>query len=431
METVDVVTVFLRNRGEVLLLRRSDEVGSYAGQWGAVAGHAEGAPDDLAREEIREETGLHDHVTFVRRGEPFEVEDTDRETREGASRNDERRSREQGTRWRVHPYLFDCDSRDVTPNEETVEWTWVPPTAIRERDTVPQLWTSYDHVRPRVADVRDDATHGSAYLSVRALEVLRDEAALADDWDAVADVARELRAARPAMHAVGNRVDGAMAEADDRTPDAVVHAAIDAIERAVDADDEAAAAAADRLRGDRVLTLSRSGTVTETLRRADPDAVVALESRPGGEGVGVAESLADTLETDVTLAYDAAVAHLFATADIDALLVGADSVLPSGEVVNKVGTRTAATAAAREGCPVVAVCARAKVAPAGTTTTDLEPRDAAELYDGDADVRVVNPTFDRTPPELVDAVVTEAGVLDADAVAAVAEEHAAQTAWDA
>jgi translation initiation factor 2B subunit (eIF-2B alpha/beta/delta family) len=412
METVAVVTVFLRNRGEVLLLRRSDEVGTYAGQWGAVAGHAEGAPDDLAREEIREETSLHEHVTLVRRGEPFDVED-----------------RERAIRWRVHPYLFDCDTREVTPNYETTDWEWVSPTEIHERDTVPRLWTSYDHVRPRIDDVRDDATHGSTYISVRALEVLRDEAALADDWDTVADVARELRAARPAMHAVGNRVDEAMAEADDRSPAAVERAAVAAIERAVDADDEAATAAADRLRGDRVLTLSRSGTVTETLHRADPDAVVALESRPGGEGVGVAESLADALETDVTLAYDAAVAHLLATEDLDALLVGADSVLPSGEIVNKVGTRTAATAAAREGCRVVVVCARAKVAPAGTTTADLEPRDATELYDGAADLRVVNPTFDRTPPEVVDAVVTEAGVLDADAVTEVAEEHAALADW--
>ena len=44
-EATDVVTVFLRNGGAVLLLRRSDEVGSYRGRWGAVAGHAEGGPD--------------------------------------------------------------------------------------------------------------------------------------------------------------------------------------------------------------------------------------------------------------------------------------------------------------------------------------------------------------------------------------------------
>lgn len=410
METVSVVTAFLRNRGEVLLLRRSDEVGSYAGQWGGVAGHAEGDPDELVHEEIREETGLDEHVALVRRGEPFDVEDRDR-----------------GSRWRVHPYLFDCNARDVQPNYETTEWEWVPPTVIRERDTVPELWTSYDRVRPRVEDVADDTTRGSAYLSLRALEVLRDEAALADDWSEVAAVARELRDARSTMHAVANRVNRAMAVADDRTPEAVVRAAIDAVERAANADEDAAAAAADRLRGDRVLTLSRSGTVTETLRRADTEAVFVLESRPGGEGVGVAESLAP--ETDVTLAPDATVAHLLSTDPVDALLVGADGVRADGSVVNKVGTRTAATVAAREDCEVLVVCARDKIAPPDSAL-DLEPRPREELYDGDADVTVVNPTFDRTPAALVDAVVTEDGALDAEAVAGVAAEHATLDGWD-
>lgn len=413
METVEVVTAFLRNRGEVLLLRRSDQVGSYTGLWGGVAGHAEGSPDDLVREEISEETGLHEHVTLVRRGEPFTVDDAARDTR-----------------WRVHPYLFDCESRDVTPNEETVEYEWVHATGILERDTVPELWTSYDRVRPRVADVARDATHGSAYLSLRALEVLRDEAALADEGDAVADVARDLLDARPAMHAVVNRVNRVMTDAEARTPERVHRAAIETIERAASADDDAAAAAADRLRGARVLTLSRSGTVTETLRRADPEAVFVLESRPGGEGVGVAESLADALDaTEVTVAPDATVAHLLATERVDALLVGADSVLPHGAVVNKVGTRTAATVATHEAIEVLVACARAKIAPAGTTTADLEPRDPAEVYDGDAALRVVDPTFDRTPPALVHALVTEAGTLDPDAVGAVADEHAALSAW--
>ncbi|WP_255151956.1 NUDIX domain-containing protein [Halorarius halobius] len=408
METVHVVTAFLRNRGEVLLLRRSGEVGSYSGQWGGVAGHAEGSPDELVREEIREETGLHGKVTLVRAGESFDVEDAER-----------------GTRWVVHPYLFDCESRDVTPNEETTEWAWVPPTAIRERETVPALWTSYDRVRPRLGDVTDDATHGSAYVSLRALDVLRDEAALADDYEAVAAVARDLLAARPSMHAVTNRVNRAMRAADERTPAAVERAAIDAIDRAARADERAAATAADHVEG-RVVTLSRSGTVTATLRRADPPAVTVLESRPAREGVGVAEELAD--ETDVTLAVDAAVAGLLDAADC--VLVGADAVLPDGSVVNKVGTRTAATAAVRAGVPVWVVCARDKVAPTGTTDPDLEPGDPEAVYDGDADLRVHNPTFDRTPAALVDGVVTEAGVLDAEDVASVADDHAALADWD-
>lgn len=277
-------------------------------------------------------------------------------------------------------------------------------------------------------EIATDRTHGAAWLSLRALELLRDGADGADDWPTVAALARDLRDARPAMHAVGNRVDRAMARAADRTPDAVARAASEVRRAAADADEDAAANAAARLRGSRLLTLSRSGTVSETLSRADPVALFVLESRPAREGVDVAESVAAA--TDVTLATDAAVGYLLATEEVDAVLLGADSVLPHGSVVNKVGTRTAATVAAREAVEVVVVCARDKVAPAGTDEVDPEPGDPSAVYDGDADLTVANPTFDRTPAALVDAIVTEDGALDPGEVRAIAEEHAALADWD-
>jgi 8-oxo-dGTP pyrophosphatase MutT (NUDIX family) len=210
MSETHVVACFLRNRGEVLLLRRSDDVGSYSGQWGAVAGHAEGDPDGTAREEIREESGLGDAVSLVRAGESFDIEDGD-------------------THWVVHPYLFDSDSRAVETNDETTEFEWNLPTEIRRRETVPDLWRSYEHVAPTVDTVEADTDHGSAWLSVRALEVLRDRAGVlattgAEGWDDLAAHAEDLRTTRPSMTVIGNRINRAMADAsDDRTPAAVGH----------------------------------------------------------------------------------------------------------------------------------------------------------------------------------------------------------------
>jgi translation initiation factor 2B subunit (eIF-2B alpha/beta/delta family) len=426
MEVIHVVSCFLRNRAAVLLVRRSDAVGSYTGRWGAIAGHVAPDPDEPAADrdrdpdaaahaEIAEEAGLADAVTLVRRGDPFPVEDADLDTR-----------------WVVHPYLFDCDSRDVAVNAETTEYEWVPPTEILRRETVPDLWKSYDRVRPGVDAVADDRTHGSASLSLRALETLRDEAALAverdaGDWNALAALARELRAARPSMPVVANRVNRVVhAAVDDRTPAAVETAATDALDAALDAAVEAAATAAERIAEERVVTLSRSGTVREALARADPAAVLVAESRPGAEGVGVAESLAGA-GVDTTIAPDAAVAHALSTGDWDAVLVGADAILPDGAVVNKLGTRAFALAAAREDLPVYAVAAADKITP------DPEPRleraDPAAVYDGDADLAVAAPLFDVTPADLVTGCCTERGLLDAEAVAAVAEEHGERAAW--
>jgi translation initiation factor 2B subunit (eIF-2B alpha/beta/delta family) len=155
--------------------------------------------------------------------------------------------------------------------------------------------------------------------------------------------------------------------------------------------------------------------------------VFVAESRPDREGVGVAERLAG--EIRVTLHTDAAVAHVLATREVDAVVVGADAVLADGSVVNKTGTRAAALSAAREGVPLCVVCAADKVTPDEEATLESGPRES--VYDGDADVGVLNPTFDVTPPDLVSAVRTELGVLDTDDVREVAREHAALADWDA
>lgn len=411
MEETHVVTVFVRNGTDVLLLRRSEAVGSYRGQWGAVAGHAEGDPDALAREELVEETGISlDEVTLVRTGEPFDVVDEDR-----------------NTTWVVHPFLFDCETRDVETDWETTEYEWCPPTEILDRETVPDLWTSYERVAPTVETIENNETHGSATLSLRALEVLRDRAAAGADWSALTSLARNLRAARPSMAAVENRVNRMMANAADgetATTEAVLDTAHEEIDAALDADDRAAAVAAERLSGRHVVTLSRSGTVRDALLDGEPATVTVAESRPGGEGVAIAGQLADE-GVDVTLVADSELPT--AVADADCVLVGADGVLPDGSVMNKVGTRGAALAADFEGVPCWVVCSRDKVQTDGEV--DREERDASELYAGDAALTVRNPTFDVTPATLVDAVLTESGALDTDDVEAVAAEHRANEEW--
>jgi translation initiation factor 2B subunit (eIF-2B alpha/beta/delta family) len=427
METRPVVTCFLRSEGEVLLLRRSDAVGSYRGQWSGVAGHvADDAgrdrdPETAARAEVDEETGLADAVTLVRQGDSFQVADTDH-----------------GVRWQVHPFLFDCEARTVETNEESTETAWVHPPEILTRETVPRLWTSWDRIRPRVATVREDRTHGSAWLSLRALEVLRDEAALADagrsddletaerdgdDWEALAALAAEIREARPSMVVIANRLDRAMAAVTDESPAAVERAATEALNHAVTADRVAAAVAAEHV-GDRIATLSRSGTVRAVAAAAAPEAVLVAESRPGGEGVGVAETLAES--TAVTLTTDAAFGHELDAWSADTLVVGADRVLPDGCVVNKVGTRSAALSAAAADVDCYAVCATDKIAP--RAAWDREERDAQEVYAGAADIAVSNPTFDITPASAV-TVVTERGVLETDEIGGIADAHRDRSEW--
>lgn len=399
MDETHVVTCFLRNHAEVLLLKRSERVGSYPGLWGGVAGHAEEAPDHLARQEIAEETGLESHITPVRAGEPFSVTDSDLDTE-----------------WVVHPYLFDCDSRDVEPNEETTRYEWVSPIEIRNRKTVPDLWTAYERVGPTVESIASDRTHGASYLSVRALEHLRD---VASDMEITRSehlaVARELCEARPSMTGIANRVGRLISNADGKS-ERVLQLADSEIERALTAREDAGRHAAAQITGQAVLTLSRSGSVRETLAAASPEAVYVAESRPGGEGVQVAEALDET--TPVTLLPDSAIAHTLWSEGIDAVLVGADTVLADGRLINKVGTRGVALVAAYENVPVYAVTAADSISP-DATAQDLEP---SGFYDGDADLSVIAPMFDVTPADRV-TVITEDGPQSVGDIEALANQY--------
>ncbi|UTF53846.1 NUDIX domain-containing protein [Natronosalvus rutilus] len=458
-EPSQVVTAFLRNAGEVLLARRSDAVGTYTGTWGAVSGFAEGDPNAQARREIAEETGLEDACTLVRSGRPLEVTDA-----------------EIGREWVVHPYLFDCDAREVELSEEHDVHEWAHPTAILtgEYETVPGLWAAYERVAPTVRSIAADADHGAAWLSIRGLEVLRDRAGLLvaeradgkqslegselddglalenegqtpahdDEWDELATLAERLLEARPSMAVLRNRVDRAMGTAldagregddggeasEDETPApdaaAVLEATTAVLERAATADDEAAARASDRLE-ETVMTLSRSGTVLEAIRASDAHRVYVAESRPGLEGVGVAESLAD--ERPVTLHTDAAAASLLSRESVDQVVVGADTIRPDGVVVNKTGTRGVALAAVHEEIPVTIVAASDKVSTREEIALESGSRNA--VYCGDAPFDVTNPTFDVTPAECVTEVVTERGVLEPDDVTALVEEAREFAAW--
>lgn len=413
------MTCFLRHRGEVLLLRRSDAVGSYAGQWGAVAGHAEGHPEAAAEREIEEETGLHEAATLVRRGEAFAVEDE-----------------ALGTRWMVHPFLFDCTRRDAAANWETTEVEWTAPVALLQRETVPELWTSYEQVAPTVETVAGDDTHGSAYISIRALEVLRDRAGFwayrrpeGNARAALVDLAEALLAARPSMTALGNRVHRVMeACAPDFDPETVAKEAHAAIGRALDADADTARRAAGYVGGRAVCTLSRSGTVLDALEQADPPPkhVFVAESRPAREGIYTAETLA-AKGLDVTVMTEAAVASVLDHEAIDVVLVGADAVLPAGSVVNKTGTRMMATLAQDAGIPCYAVAAIDKVATGDTPSLEEGPR--AAVYDGEAPLRVLNPTFEVTPSTPISGIITEQGILHPSEVRDVAYELGALQQW--
>jgi translation initiation factor 2B subunit (eIF-2B alpha/beta/delta family) len=161
------------------------------------------------------------------------------------------------------------------------------------------------------------------------------------------------------------------------------------------------------------VTLSDSENVAECLRRLDErgqlDRVIVMESRPLLEGRTFAKTLRET-GIQVTLVVDAAGPGCMAEATV--ALVGADSVLRDGSVVNKVGSYPLAIAARAHKKPFFVACETLKFDARFTAATWPTPpvRDPAEVWDRPAlGVDVRNPSFEIVPFGLVTRVLTERG----------------------
>jgi len=127
---------------------------------------------------------------------------------------------------------------------------------------------------------------------------------------------------------------------------------------------------------------------------------------------------------------DSAAAHLMSTGQVQWVIVGADRIAANGDTANKIGTYQLAIAARHHGVKfmVVAPSSTVDMATASGVDIEIELRSPDELfaYGGQRTVvegaRAWNPVFDVTPATLIDAIVTERGVVerpDAVSMAAV------------
>ena len=116
-----VVTCIVRNKGRILLLQRSNKVGSYRGQRAGVSGYVERGEEEeaAARRELKEEIG-RGKASLAKRIEP-------------------QRFRDGEVVWCVHAFLFDVKDRSVRIDWEHQSLEWVAPEDVAKYRTVPGL----------------------------------------------------------------------------------------------------------------------------------------------------------------------------------------------------------------------------------------------------------------------------------------------------
>jgi translation initiation factor 2B subunit (eIF-2B alpha/beta/delta family) len=162
-----------------------------------------------------------------------------------------------------------------------------------------------------------------------------------------------------------------------------------------------------------LMTHSLSGTVVGVLAacHSQIERVIVLEGRPRYEGRDMAQQLVKH-GIAVTLITDAQ-ADIFLP-QCHAVVVGADTILANGDVLNKAGTALLAWAAHGHKVPFYVLSETLKISPRSWSgdLAQLEEKEAEEVLEKPiAGVTVRNFYFDHTSNRLVTKIITEQGVM--------------------
>ena len=145
--------------------------------------------------------------------------------------------------------------------------------------------------------------------------------------------------------------------------------------------------------------------------------VIATETRPIQQGSRLTAFELKHDGIDVSLIPDTAVGYTMANGLVNKVVVGADRILRTGHVYNKIGTYQVATMAKQHNIPFY-VAAPLSTFDMKSNPEDviIEQRKASEVTGiGDKKtapdgINVINPAFDMTPPELISGIITEKGI---------------------
>lgn len=289
-------------------------------------------------------------------------------------------------------------------------------------------------INPKIAkkidELRNDRLHGADWLSRQAINILTTAMSksqartVADFTDEAGAIATELTQARPSMISIPNYIHQflhqVMLQAQSEKDLASVKIWAQAkgkelVELSKQADLRAIEYGCGIISSkDTVITCSYSSTVCRAfelaMRNEEEFCVIVAESMSNGEAFG--EITARRLEKHrITLEVipDESI-HLYVS-KADKALVGADSILADGTLINGTPTFRLAQAAREENIPFYAVCESAKFDIRGYIAKASGP----ELG------------FDKTPPDLITGIITEKGIMQPSLVIAYIETMASSS----
>lgn len=306
-----------------------------------------------------------------------------------------------------------------------------------------EIWLTYQDPHGVADAIRDMVVRGAPAIGISAaygVVLAAIQARVKDDWKgAIGEAIDVLAASRPtavnlfwALERMKTRLQACQA------PDEAI-ASLTGEAEAIHAED----VAANRLMGRHALSIMEEspfavlthcntgalatggyGTalgVVRSLWHADRlTRVYADETRPWLQGSRLTAWELQQEGIPVTLNADSAAAQILRQGEVRWVIVGADRITANGDVANKIGTYSLAILARHHGVRFMVVAPSSTVDMALHSGADIpiEERDGTEVRSvrgvsiAPVKVPVYNPVFDVTPAELIDAIVTEKGVIE-------------------
>ena len=126
MYSTKIVTSFIKDDEQLLILKRSNKVKTMKGLWAGVSGIIENdeAPLKRAKIEIFEEVGItEEEIKLIKAVKEMKVNSPQYENHE----------------WEIFPFLFETKNPEIKLNWENSEFKWINVNELENYETVPNL----------------------------------------------------------------------------------------------------------------------------------------------------------------------------------------------------------------------------------------------------------------------------------------------------
>jgi translation initiation factor 2B subunit (eIF-2B alpha/beta/delta family)/8-oxo-dGTP pyrophosphatase MutT (NUDIX family) len=461
-----VVTSFIQdpNTNKVLLGLRSTKVHTYQHCWAGISGSIESndaSPYLCACREIKEETQLEvgKHLRFIRSGRPLLVTSSKEQYK---------------TSFLVFPFLFHSKMEDentllkvaIKKDWEHERLEFFDPKVFYDEKMcfVPNLKETFERIvlpdkeiENRLRFIRDNKTDGAAQITEYVLENILSYY-LNQDWNITAEdlknIAWHLYNVRPTMAPIGNASIHSIASAlkemealhSSQFSKKIVQQHVDRVLRELKSSTNLITKHVEQMINEKykssdltVLTLSYSSTIVQVLKHCAKHIkkLIVSESRPACEGLTTIEKVScDFSESTIILCTEAALPSLVLSGKdrIDLIVIGADSILYDGSVINKTGSCLLALLAKEANIPMFVLCDKLKIR-AEKQEVELEHGEPEDLLNSDKQhtklnklniLEVYNPIFETVPFQLLQYnlnMFTEQGLCTLDVITGLSREY--------